>query len=86
MFGFVLGIVGIAAFTGELKIRYDAPTPLHTALVCRGRLERREGRKLWIVGELHDGDTLAASATALFISVDPTAFRDASQALPAPRL
>lgn len=85
VFGFVLGIIATAAFTGELKIRYHSPTPLHVPLVCRGRLDNRDGRKLWITGELSDGDTVVASATGLFITVDPDVFRAASQQLPAPR-
>lgn len=85
VFGFVLGIIATAAFTGELKIRYHAPTPLHTPLVCRGHLDARDGRKLWITGDLRDGDTVVASATGLFITVDPALFRAASQQLPAPQ-
>lgn len=84
VFGFVLGLLAVSAFTGELTVHYRRPTPLHTALVCRGRLARREGRKLWITGELADGDDVVASATGLFITVDPGVFRGGSQQLPAP--
>ena len=54
VFGFVLGILQEPAFTGELTVRYVAPVPLHRTLACRCRLDRREGRKLHIVGELVD--------------------------------
>ena len=54
VFGFVLDVVQEAAFTGELTIRYEAPTPLHRPIACRGRLARRDGRKLHIEGELVD--------------------------------
>ena len=54
VFGFVLGTLDQPAFTGELSIRYERPTPLDRPLLCRGWLDRREGRKLWIVGELVD--------------------------------
>lgn len=88
VFGFVLGLVGEPAFTGELAVRYEAPTPLGRPLVCRGRLDRREGRKLWIVGELVDvtesGEPVVARGTGLFITVDPARFPAETQRLPAP--
>jgi acyl-coenzyme A thioesterase PaaI-like protein len=88
VFGFVLDVVQEAAFTGELTIRYEAPTPLHRPIACRGRLARREGRKLFIEGELVDltteGQPVVARARATFISVDPSVFDDGTQQLPAP--
>lgn len=84
VFGFVLGVLAEPAFTGELAIRYRRPTPLHTALTCHGRLVRREGRKLWIGGELRHGDEVLVTAEGLFITVDPATFSAASQQLPPP--
>ncbi len=88
VFGFVLDVVQEAAFTGELTIRYEAPTPLHRPIACRGRLARRDGRKLHIEGELVDvttaGQPVVARARAVFISVDPSVFEDGTQQLPAP--
>jgi len=74
--GFVLGILRQPAFTGELALRYHAPTPLYRELACRSRLDRREGRKLFITGDLTDRETgqLLVSATALFIAVDVDRF------------
>jgi acyl-coenzyme A thioesterase PaaI-like protein len=87
VFGFVLGIVGEPAFTGELQVRYLAPTPLHRSLVCRGRLASRDGRKLLIEGELIDREgvreTVVARGTGLFITVDPAMFAQTME-LPAP--
>jgi acyl-coenzyme A thioesterase PaaI-like protein len=87
VFGFVLGVVGKPAFTGELKVRYLAPTPLHRPLVCRGRLASRQGRKLLIEGELIDEDgnaeTVVARGTGLFVTVDPAMFAQTME-LPAP--
>ncbi len=78
VFGFVLGVIQEAAFTGELKVRYERPTPLHRPLLCRGRLASRDGRKLHIEGELVDAtegvDTVVARGTGVFITVDPTRF------------
>jgi len=65
--GSVLHVIGEGAFTGELTIRYDAPVPLHRELVCICRLDRREGRKLFMSGELTDDGRLVTSARAVFI-------------------
>ena len=43
VFGFVLGVIQEPAFTGELKVRYERPTPLHRPLLCRGRLASATG-------------------------------------------
>ena len=87
VFGFVLGVVQEPAFTGELKIRYERPTPLHRPLLCRGRLASRQGRKLMIEGELidpHNGEGLVvARGTGVFITVDPALFAQTME-LPAP--
>jgi acyl-coenzyme A thioesterase PaaI-like protein len=83
VFGFVLGVIHQPAFTGELKVRYVRPTPLHRPLVCRGRLASRQGRKLVIEGELLDGDDVVARATGVFIAVDPAKFLQTVE-LPAP--
>lgn len=71
--GFVLNVLKVMAFTGELKIRYHAPTPLHQELVLRAWLDRREGRKLFIDAELREntpGAPVLASASALFIAIE----------------
>ena len=84
VFGFVLDVVQEAAFTGELTIRYERPTPLHRPIACRGRLARRDGRKLFIEGELVDleteGQPVVARGRGLFITVDPAVFDQATAA------
>ncbi|MGH9134133.1 MAG: PaaI family thioesterase [Ilumatobacteraceae bacterium] len=88
VFGFVLGVIAQPAFTGELTIRYVAPTPLHRRLSCRVRLAERSGRKLLMTGELVDIDgpdeRLLVTAKATFIAVDATAFDQATAERPAP--
>lgn len=88
VFGYVLDVVQEAAFTGELTIRYEQPTPLHRPIACRGRLGRRDGRKLFIEGELVDletaGQPIVARGRGVFITVDPAIFDQATQQLPAP--
>lgn len=87
VFGFVLGVVEEPAFTGELKVRFERPTPLHRPLLCRGRLASRQGRKLMIEGELidpHNGEGLVvARGAGVFITVDPAVFTQTME-LPAP--
>jgi acyl-coenzyme A thioesterase PaaI-like protein len=86
VFGFVLGVIHEAAFTGDLSIRYQAPTPLFRELSCRVRLAGRDGRKIYLGGELTDvgSGTVVASATATFIAVDREMFARQTAARPAP--
>jgi acyl-coenzyme A thioesterase PaaI-like protein len=86
VFGYVLGVIHQAAFTGELTIRYHAPTPLHRELSCRVRLDEQVGRKLLMSGTLTDVATgqVCASATATFISVNPEMFARLTAERPAP--
>ncbi len=67
--GYVLQLVGSPAFTGELKVRYDAPVPLGVKLVARAWLHDRQGRKLYIDGELlNDGERIA-TVQSIYITV-----------------
>ncbi|MDE3007900.1 MAG: PaaI family thioesterase [Acidobacteriota bacterium] len=72
--GLVLAVHDLLAFTGQLNITYLAPTPLHTPLVASARLDRRDGRKLHLVASVLAGETEVASASALFVAVDPERF------------
>jgi acyl-CoA thioesterase FadM len=86
VFGSVLGVIHQAAFTGDLYIRYVAPTPLFRELACRVRLADRDGRKMFMTGELVDveADQVVVTATATFIAVDADAFAKATAQRPAP--
>ncbi len=88
VFGFILGVIGQAAFTGELTIRYERGTPLYRPIVCRGRLTEQSGRKLWIEGELVDitqpDEPVVARGKGLFITVDPAVFAETTQLPPPP--
>ncbi len=59
------------ARTAYLHTDYRAIAPLGKELQIRVRLEREEGRKRFLVGSLHDGDTLCAEITALFVQLKP---------------
>jgi hypothetical protein len=60
-------ISGHGGFTGTLSIRYHATTPINTDLQLRSWIDRIEGRKMIIAGEMHAGDRLCASAEGIFI-------------------
>lgn len=74
VFGFVLAIIGQPAFTGELSVRYEAGVPIGVPLVCRVRLAERDGRKLYLTGELTAGEQVVARAKATFIAIDRAQF------------
>ena len=62
---------GRPGMTGKLEVFYRAPTPLHRELRFTARVDRREGRKVFVQCQLHAGDQLCAEATGLFISMRP---------------
>jgi acyl-coenzyme A thioesterase PaaI-like protein len=57
--------------TAYLKTDFRALTPLDTRLVVRAWLERQEGRKYFIRGELSHGEVVCADAEGLFIALKP---------------
>jgi acyl-coenzyme A thioesterase PaaI-like protein len=73
--GFIIGRIGQPAFTGELTVRYEGPTPIETPLVMTARLDGRERRKLFISGDLRLEDgTVTATCRAVYIAIDPSVF------------
>jgi acyl-coenzyme A thioesterase PaaI-like protein len=68
--GMTQSLSGAGGMTGRLVVNYRSPTPLYTEVRFTGRLERRDGRKIYTVGTLHAGETLCAEAEGLFISFD----------------
>ncbi len=86
VFGYVLGVIHQAAFTGDLYLRYQAPTPLFRELACRVRLDRRDGRKLLLSGQLSEVESgaVCVTARATFIAVDPESFARLTAERPAP--
>jgi acyl-coenzyme A thioesterase PaaI-like protein len=69
VYGFVLSLVRESAFTGELSVRYEAGVPVGVPIECRVRLDHRDGRKLYMTGEvLHEGKVLVRSK-ATFITI-----------------
>lgn len=80
IFGFVLQVHSQSAFTGELWLRYESGVPIGEPLTCRTRLDRREGRKLYMTGELTVTATeqVVARSAATFIAIDPSFFNPAA--------
>jgi acyl-coenzyme A thioesterase PaaI-like protein len=75
LYGFVLTLVRQPAFTGELNVRYRRATPIGVPLECRVRLDRQDGRKMFMSGDLLDPDgTVIVRSTALFIAIDREKF------------
>lgn len=63
--------------TGELTTRYRAPVPLGRTLHLAARIDRRDGRKLFVSGEGRLGaphGPVAVTARALFLAVPPSHF------------
>lgn len=57
------------ARTAFLKVDYRSLTPVDRTLRVRVWVDSIEGRKLHVLGSLHDGDRLCAEMTALFLQV-----------------
>jgi len=74
VFGFMLSILAEPAFTGELSIRYEAGVPIGVPLECRVRLADRDGRKLYLTGELSAQGRVVARSNATFITIDRDQF------------
>lgn len=71
VFDELLGSLGalcdIGGFTGTLTIRYSSLTPIGRPIRMRSWIERREGRKSFIMGTMHSDDRLCAKAEGIFI-------------------
>jgi acyl-coenzyme A thioesterase PaaI-like protein len=59
---------GVAGFTGTINVRYRAPAPTYTPLHLTGRVDRVEGRKIFVAGTCEADGTLVAEADAVFIA------------------
>jgi len=70
--GLVLKVIATPAYTGELTVRYLAPTPVGEELEFRARLTDRQGRKLFMEAEAFEvaSGRKVASAKATFIAID----------------
>lgn len=71
LFDEMMGLTQLKAknpgMTGELKVRYQRPTPLAQKLHFEAQVERTEGRKTFVAAVLKHEDTVTASCEAVFI-------------------
>jgi hypothetical protein len=58
---------GHPGMTGRLIVRYHRPSPLNTDLNLEAWLDKTEGRKTCMTGEIRNGTTVTATCEALFI-------------------
>jgi hypothetical protein len=75
--GSVISMIGEPAFTGEITVRFVKPVPVMRPLRFRTWLDSRDGRKLFIGADAHDGEELVATCRAIYITVDPAVFAQA---------
>ncbi len=71
--GLVTMHLGAEAMTASLTVDLRAPVYVGATLRQRAWLERREGRKWFLRGEVHEGDRLVAEARGLWIEPRPRA-------------
>lgn len=74
VFGFVLTLLAVPGFTGEITVRYHDGVPIGVPLECRVRCNDRQGRKILVTGELTDAGRVVATSSGIFIAVDPSKF------------
>ena len=85
LLGFAQTLTGNPGMTGTLRIRYRKPTPLHTELRLEAHVDRVEGRKNFIEGQLYAGDTLCAEADGIFIAIPRERYQKLVDSRPTPR-
>ena len=57
--------------TASLKVDYKKPVRTPAIVLCRAWVEKRQGRKLWIRGNIEDGEgTVMSTGEGLFIIVE----------------
>jgi acyl-coenzyme A thioesterase PaaI-like protein len=73
-------VLGFAAFrltrsfkqrTAYLHVNYRRIVPIEKELQVDARVDRTEGRKIFVAGRLLDGDTVLSDAEALFVKLNP---------------
>lgn len=68
--GYLLTLNHEPGFTGELTVRYEAPTPIRQPLEFRARVTGRDGRKLYAEAKARADGEIVATARATFVTID----------------
>jgi acyl-CoA thioesterase FadM len=55
--------------TGRLFVHYRLPVAINTELLVRSRVDDERGRRIYISGDLVDGDDVLAQARGAFVHV-----------------
>jgi acyl-coenzyme A thioesterase PaaI-like protein len=69
LLGMATTFSGQAGMTGRLTMKYHHPTPILEELEMNAKLDRVEGRRLFMSAEVKAGELRTASAEAVFIIV-----------------
>jgi acyl-coenzyme A thioesterase PaaI-like protein len=67
--GQALFTAGYAAMTVSLEVRYRAPTPLEQPLAVSAWVDRVDGRKLFVAGQITVGGRVTAQAQGVFVQL-----------------
>ena len=70
----------IPGMTRELTVRYLRPTPVGIELHFVARLDRSEGRRLYVSAEVEAEGVRTAEASGLFLAVGGAKFEQLAQA------
>lgn len=65
--GYAAGTVGTWIFTRSLTVDYERAVPLFEELEIVARVERVDGRKIWVVGEIRAAGSVVARARGLWV-------------------
>ena len=67
--------------TGRMFLRYRRPVPINRELSVRASVEDERGRRIFVRGELWDGDELLAEARLAFVHVPLEHFLETPEGL-----
>jgi acyl-coenzyme A thioesterase PaaI-like protein len=81
LLGWAQSLSGDTGATKNLSVTYHRPTPLNQELTLEARFVSREGRKIFMTGEMYAGDVHTASAEGLFIGLGARGTEDLHQNL-----
>ena len=80
--GTLLYLLRRPAVTAKLEVDYRSPAFLHRDFGVEAWCERVDGRKLHLRGEIREGDTVIAQASALFLEVELQHFARGGKDMP----
>jgi acyl-coenzyme A thioesterase PaaI-like protein len=80
LLGLATAFSGGAGMTRDLHVRYLRPTPIRVELRFTGRLDRLEGRRLFVSAEVEGDGVRTAEASGVFIAVGGDKFEQFARA------